>query len=312
MSNPDSALTTADLKAHLSGAPGSKVRFGTTASKVLQTCLLVLAAQESWDKSTIRTFHEQEDLNTKVWDKLVAIARSENLKSLPMECLPASYTALYALVVMKAEELKAAGAEGVLRPDASSRSILDWTKAYRLRNTGIEEEIPLMLVLMEALSPEKQQDLFQALQAVAEPFGAEVRTGKSGLKQAEIKAEARKSLASKIEEILMQEIGTVVAAAPEDIKTRFGIRTAADLIGGPRATFTGFFQNLESKVDGAFWRHYGRAYCLKIARDFNLTDSRAERYQLKKRITDAVKNWDAEIDGFKRMAEEILATYMGK
>ena len=65
-------------------------------------------------------------------------------------------------------------------------------------------------------------------------------------------------------------------------------------------------------MDGAFWRKHGRAYCLKIARDFNLTDSRAERFQYKKRIADAVKNWENEIDGFREMADEVLTTYMSK
>jgi hypothetical protein len=306
------ALPTADLASHLSGPPGSKVRFGVTAAEVLQTCFLVSAAQESWDKGTILTFLEQEDLNPKVWDKLVAIARSKNLQGLPKKSLPASYTALYALVVMKAEELKAAGAEGVIGPDVSSRSILDWTKAYRLKITGIEQEMPLTLVLKEALSSEQHQDLLDALKVTAERFGAEVRAGKSSLKQTEVKAEARKVLAVQIEEELMQEIGQVVASAPVDLKSRFGIRSAADLLEGPKATFTGFFQNLVGKVKIEFWRQFGRAYLLKIARDFNLTDSRAERFQYKKRIADAVKNWGPQVAGFDAMADEILTTYMSK
>jgi hypothetical protein len=178
MRTPVPALTTADLASHLFGPPGSKVRFGTTTAEVLQTCFLVSAAQESWDKGTILTFLEQEDLNPKVWDKLVAIARSKNLQGLPKESLPASYTALYALVVMKEEELAAALKEDVVSARASSRSILDWTKAYRLRGTGIEQEIPLTLVLREDLSDQHQQDLLSALQEAAGRFGAEVLQGK--------------------------------------------------------------------------------------------------------------------------------------
>ena len=147
---------------------------------------------------------------------------------------------------------------------------------------------------------------------MADKFGAELLEGNGGVKQAGLKADRRKTLAAEIEEVLMKEIGTVVAAAPEDLKSRFGVSSAADLIEGPKATFTGFFQNLVGKVKIEFWRQFGRAYLLKIARDFNLTDSRAERFQYKKRIADAVKNWENEIDGFREMADEVLTTYMSK
>ena len=176
----------------------------------------------------------------------------------------------------------------------------------------MEQEIPLTLVLREDLSDEQHQELLVALQAVAAGFGAQVLQGKGGIKQADVKADLRKAKAQKIEEDLMQEIGKVVVAAPEDLKSRFGVSSASDLIEGPKATFTGFFQNLVGKVKIEFWRQFGRAYLLKIARDFNLTDSRAERFQYKKRIADAVKNWENEIDGFREMADEVLTTYMSK
>jgi hypothetical protein len=304
----------AALAEHLSAAPGSKDRFGSTATEVLETAALVAACEQDWDKGTIATFQKEQGIHQKVWGKLVSIARSKNLEQVPKEDLPVSYTALYALVVMTPQELASALKEGLLRriQPVSSRSILDWTKAYRLQGTGVEQEIPLTLVLREDLSDEQHQELLVALQAVAAGFGAQVLQGKGGIKQADVKADLRKAKAQKIEEDLMQEIGKVVGAAPEDLKSRFGVSSASDLIEGPKATFTGFFQNLVGKVKIEFWRQFGRAYLLKIARDFNLTDSRAERFQYKKRIADAVKNWENEIDGFREMADEVLTTYMSK
>jgi hypothetical protein len=168
-------------------------------------------------------------------------------------------------------------------------------------------------VLREDLTKERQKDLLEALQRVADQFGADVLEGKGGVKQAGLKADARKALASEIEEELMREIAAVVSGAPEDLKTRFGIRSASDLIEGPKATFTGFFQNLVGKVKIEFWRKFGRAYLLKIARDFNLTDSRAERFQLKKRILENFKpTWGPQVAGFDAMADEILTSYMSK
>jgi len=298
------------LRERLSGAPGSKDRFGSTASEVLETADLIAAANTNWDKNALTAFQKEHEIHAKVWGKLVAIARSTNLRSLPLEKLPASYTALYALEVMSPQELAAAKEEGVIRSNASSRSILDWTKAFRLRGTGIEKEIPLTLVLTKELTSERRQNLLSALEKTAEEFGAQVLKGKGGLRQADVKADLRKARALEIEEELMREIGTVVAAAPEDLKSKFGISSASDLIEGTRSTFTGFFQVLVGKADGVFWRDYGRPYCLKIAREFNLTESRAERYQLKKRLTDAIEWWGPKIDGFEAMALEVLETYM--
>jgi hypothetical protein len=305
--------TPSDLAQVLTASPGSKDRFGSTAVEVLDTADLIAAANETWDKETIAAFQKDQEIHQKVWGKLVSISRRKNLCSLPLEDLPASYTALYALEVMSPQELGAAKAERVLtQKPLSSRFILDWTKAYRLRGTGFGKEVPLTLVLTDDLTPQQHKDLLSALQETAAEFGAQVLEGKGGLKQAGLKADARKALALEIEEELMRVIAAVVSGAPEDLKTRFSVSSAADLIEAPRGTFTGFFQNLEGKVEGAFWRHHGRAYCLRIARDYNLTDSRAERYQFKKRINDAIKKWGGTIQGFQEIAEGILKTYMGK
>jgi hypothetical protein len=300
------------LRERLKAAAGSKDRFGATATAVLETAALIAAADQDWDKRTVTAFQDQQKIHKKVWDKLIAIHRKTSLRSL-QDSLPASYTALYALVVMKDEELDAAISDGLLKTkNLSSRAILDWTKAYRLKGTGIEQEIPMTLVLKQDLSPQRHQELLEALKDVATQYGAEVREGKRGLKQSEVKAEARVALAGQVEEELIQEISSIVLNAPEDLKTRFGVSNPSDLIEGPRATFTGFFKNLGGKEEGIFWRDYGRAYCLKIARDYNLTDSRAERFQLKDRLKTFKGNWESKIVGFAEMIETIQSTYMSR
>jgi hypothetical protein len=302
-----------DLAQRLRAAPGSKDRFGSTAAAVLETADLVAAADQDWNKDTVAAFQEEQEIHPKVWGKLVSIARSHNLQSLPAEDLPASYTALYALEVMSPQELKAAVQEGLIRSDASSRSILDWTKAFRLRGTGIEQEIPLTLVLREDLTEKQKQDLLEALSQVADQFDAEVLEGKGGVRQAELKADLRKVRAVEIEEELMRLLGSVVLDAPDALKQQFQVACAADLIEGSRERFTGFLQVLEGKGDKTvFWTKYGRAYCLKYARDFNLTESRAERYQLKKRVSMALERWEIEnaVPGFQETAEDVMRTYM--
>ena len=305
-------LRSEELAERLSVSPGSKDRFGTTAAEVLETAALVATADQEWDKGTVATFQKEQKIHAKVWSKLVAIHKDQRLRE-HRDQLPASYTALYAIVVMSDEEFNAAVANDLLKAvNLSSRAILDWTKAYRLRGKGIEQEVPLTLVLRENLTEQQHQELLEELQSLAGRFGAEILEGKGGVKQAGLKADARKTRAQVIEDDLMMEIGSVIADAPVDLKKRFGIIGVEDLIAAPRTTFTGFFQTLVGKVDGVFWQQYGRAYCLKIARDFNLTDSRAERFQLKDRIKKAVAKWSPQINGFTEMTDSILETYMSK
>jgi hypothetical protein len=241
---------------------------------------------------------------------LVAIARSKTLESIPQEIRPDSYTALYALVVMSADELMAALNEEVVRADASSRSILDWTKAYRLRVSGIEKEIPLTLLIKKHLNPHQRQEMLRALQKTAAAFDAEVLEGKGGVRQVDLKAEQRKHRAQEIEKELVELLHLAVERAGEDLRTSFGISTAEDLASAKREVFTGFLQVLGNRVQETFWKDYGRAYCLKIARDFNVTDSRTDRYQLKQHLTGKKGRWQSEIDGFGVMVDEVLDTYM--
>jgi hypothetical protein len=182
-----------------------------------------------------------------------------------------------------------------------------------MRGTGIEQEIPLTLVLREDLTGQQKQDLMEALREIADSFGAEVLEGKGGVRQTELKADLRKVRAAEIEEELMRLLGPVVLNAPDALKQQFQVTSGADLIGGSREHFTGFLQVLEGKGDQTvFWQKYGRAYCLKYALDFTLSESRAERFQLKKRVKMAIDRWGIEnaIPGFQEIAEEVMRTYM--
>ena len=128
MNAPSSVPAPESLAECLRGAPGSKERFGTTAAAVLETAALVGAADADWDKETVLAFQKVQEIHQKVWGKLIAIHRDRRLVPL-QERLPASYTALYALVVMNDQELAAALSEGIVSARASSRALLDWTMA---------------------------------------------------------------------------------------------------------------------------------------------------------------------------------------
>ena len=168
----------ADLTSRLIDLGG----YGKGAQQVFETSELVAAAQVHWDRVEIQWIQEDRSIHPKVWDKLVLIHKhQQRLQDLiPSKDLPSNYTALYALVVMSADEIQALVADGLLssqnRP--SSKALLDWTKTFRKGDQGVAKELPLTLVLQEVLTEQQEQDLLNAIAEVAERFGVEVRSGK--------------------------------------------------------------------------------------------------------------------------------------
>lgn len=108
-------------------------RFGTTSEDVFNLAQLMSAIKASFSKSDVKDVQKFLNIHPKVWDKFVRILNDPRICKLrDMNAnLPASYTALYALAVMKDREFKAFMSENVLKESTSSRSILDWTKDYR-------------------------------------------------------------------------------------------------------------------------------------------------------------------------------------
>jgi len=213
-------------------------RYGKTAAKVLETCALVAAADASWDPQEIRDFQDTEHIHEKVWAKLVAIAKDERLKKVDPSTLPKSYTALYALVVMTQPEWDAALQQDVINQDASSRSILDWTRKFRLGTPPDHQEVTLTLLLERGLDPTQMSELNQELNIVSRKYGGTISVGKLGSR---VKAALdRRELAQRCFDRLKVLLRDIVRHSSEDLRESFGIFTGGELARSSGKVFTAF------------------------------------------------------------------------
>ena len=286
--------------------------YGKGAQQVFETSELVAAAQVHWDRVEIQWIQEDRSIHPKVWDKLVLIHKhQQRLQDLiPSKDLPSNYTALYALVVMSADEIQALVADGLLssqnRP--SSKALLDWTKTFRKGDQGVAKELPLTLVLQEVLTEQQEQDLLNAIAEVAERFGVEVRSGK-GFKQAEVKEQERSNRASQLEEDLMKALQPFWERSLLPEREKFSLASLSDLVNGSRATFTGFIIAVirDKKI---FWKEAGKEFCLKVALDYNREESRVQRGNYKTRIKQVIELHGTDVTGLGEFANMVLSTFM--
>jgi len=298
----------ADLNSRLIDLGG----YGKSAQQVFETSALIAAAQVHWDRVEIQRLQDDRNIHPKVWDKLVLIHKDQQRlqELIPSKYLPSNYTALYALVVMSVDEIKALVADGLLssqnRP--SSKALLDWTKTFRKGDQGISKELPLTLLLQEVLTEQQEQDLLNAIAEVAERFGVEVRSGK-GIKQAEVKEQERSNRASQLEEDLMKALQPLWERSLLPEREKFSLASLSDLVNGSRATFTGFIIAV-IRDKNIFWKEAGKEFCLKVALDYNREESRVQRGNYKTRIKQVIELHGTDVTGLGEFANMVLSTFM--
>lgn len=280
--------------------------YGKTAPEVLGTAALVAAADSSWSQDQIQDFQTQAEMHPKVWEKLCSIARDTRLKQIPESSLPGTYTALYALVVLSDQEWDTALQEGIVQPNASSRSLLDWTRQQRLQEQGYRSEQVLRLIHSRELSQQEHTALMEGLNALASTYGVSILSGEEGTRQRGVQAEKRKTAAEDLEAELIQLLSPVFDDASTPLKDHFNLQTVTDLVNGELRTLTGFLVRHYGSTEG-MWAGAGQEYCLKVALEFNRTDSRAQRFNYKKRL----EKVQTEHPNCSDAAAKVLTKYMG-
>jgi len=279
--------------------------YGKTAQEVLGTASLIRDADASWTPQAVSAFLQDADMHPKVWEKLRSIAQDARLQGVSVTSLPTTYTALYALVVLSDEEWTHAMQEGVIRPDASTRSIQEWTRQHRLKDQGFHFEQVLRLVSSRELTPEEQKELLEGISSLSQRFGVSVMIGEEGSKQRGIQSEKRKTTAETLESELIQSLSVVFDDTSTPLKSQFNLSSVSDLVNGEMRTFTGFLVRHFGSTDG-MWSGCGREYCLKIALEFNRTESRAQRHNYKKRLQEVGKTHPE----WSETAEKIAGQYL--
>ena len=263
-------------------------RYGRSGLQVLETCSLVLAADQAWEPEITKEFLSSEEIHPKVWDKLLGIARCQHLQQVDPASLPGNYTALYALVGMSPEEWQAALDQQVVLPNASSRLILDWLRRFRANELEDDaEEIPITLVTSYRLSENDHEVLFQDLRKAAAHYGIKVVEGKLGVRSRKVVEKERKIHEETLLDRLLQSLQGVMESAPAHLRQQFSMTADLDLVNADLKRFTGFLVTLSGGRD-PFWDRYGADYCCKLALEYNRTDSRAQRGNHKRRLKEVI------------------------
>jgi hypothetical protein len=179
--------------------------------------------------------------------------------------------------------LNLAVSEGTCRPDASSREVLDWIKVKRLEGMDLPETLTFSGTSADPLTKERKAALLAALQQAALPFGVTVVEGGSATGTRKATKASRETIAQNLLQQLTSDLTPVVEEAPETLLKEFEVTSAENLAAGEIRTLTGVLVRLSGSSEG-MWESYGPLYCRKVALEFNRTESRAQRFNYRKRL----------------------------
>ena len=256
---------------------------GKSAYEVLESGQTLALMEQRLTPEEFQTLCKGTGWHPKVISKLLAIGRDKRLVPL-LPQLPGSYSAIYPLTTLTDAELNLAVSEGICRLDASSREVLDWIKVKRLEGMDLPETLTFSGTSTDPLTKERKAALLAALQQAALSFGVTVVEGSAkevGTRKA-TKA-SRESIAQHLLQQLIADLTPVVEEAPHTLLQEFEVFSAEDLVEGEIRTLTGVLIRLCGSSQG-MWESYGPIYCRKVALEFNRTDSRAQRFNYRKRL----------------------------
>jgi len=255
---------------------------GKTAQEVLDTGQTLVLQEVRLTPEDFQTLCKGTGWHPKVVSKLLVIGRDKRLLPLTPQ-LPGSYSAIYPLTTLTDAELNLAVSEEICRPDASSREVLDWIKVKRLEGMDLPETITFSGTSADPLTKERKAALLAALQQAALTFGVTVIEGGPTTGTRKATKASRETIAQHLLLQLTADLTPVVAEAPETLLKEFEVTSAAEMATGEIRTLTGVLVRLSGGTEG-MWQTYGNLYCLKVAMEYNSTESRAQRFNYRKRL----------------------------
>ena len=255
---------------------------GKTAYAVLESGQTLAVMEQRLTPEDFQTLCKGTGWHPKVISKLLVIGRDKRLVPL-LPLLPGSYSAIYPLTTLTDAELNLAVSDGICRPDASSREVLDWIKVKRLEGMDLPETVTFSGTSADPLTKERKAALLAALQQAALPFGVTVVEGGPNTGTRKATKASRESIAQNLLQQLIADLTPVVEEAPNTLLQEFEVFSAEDLAAGEIRTLTGVLVRLCGSSQG-MWESYGPIYCRKVALEFNRTDSRAQRFNYRKRL----------------------------
>jgi len=273
------SVTTMGLGARL-GIPAA---YGTTAEEVLETCALVAAADEQWNKRQISEFQEQHQIHEKVWGRLLSIHRCDRWIQVDTGNLPGNYTSLYSLVTLSDDEWQEILVSGKVSQSLTSRTIQFWKTARIATNEGFNKQVPFLLAFSSESDKGKLVETIVLFKKIAEENGLRLIAPPIPLREFSSRSTPEEVMVS-IGKMLVPELQMIVNDAGKVCRDALSIQSADDLLNASVRDFLKFL-NRTAGSSGASMQSYGGEYCLKLAYEYNrVSNSRANRSNYKKKL----------------------------
>ena len=277
-----------------------------TAEQVVTLSLGIAAAGDRLSPTTISIYRDASALGEKVFSKLKVIGGrlgqlDDKTRREVTKGLPASYSTIHLLCALKPDELATAVKTKQVTPKTSVRAATTYVKQVRfprqsLRGGDVErgrwsikEETLYRVCRPEdtPLSEDLQRQLEDDLRKVCSRYGMDIRKASNESTTALREAD-RKEKAAFWREVLEEQLPQKwFRETDEKVRKTFNVKVVEEIWDAPLRTFTGFLIRTGNGRDN-FYEEHGQAYVAKLHYLQETTESRTNRYNLKRRIEDVL------------------------
>jgi hypothetical protein len=215
--------------------------------------------------------------------------------------LPASYSTIHLLCALKPDELATAVKTKQITPKTSVRAANTYVKQVRYPRQSlgakdvekgrwsIKEETLYRVCRPEEkpLSEDLQRQLEDDLRKVCSRYGLDIRKASNESTTALREAD-RKEKAAFWREVLEEQLPQKwFQETDKEIRKTFNVKVVEEVWDAPLRTFTGFLIRT-GKGKQHFYGDHGQAYIAKLHYLQETTESRTNRYNLKRRIEEVL------------------------
>jgi len=277
-----------------------------TVQQVVNLSIGIATAGERLSPATLAIYRDASGVGEKVFSKLKVIGErigqlDDKKRRDVINGLPASYSTIHLLCSLKADELTTAVKTKQVTPKTSVRAAQTYVRQVRFPRQSlgggnvekgrwsVKEETLYRVCRPEdtPLSEDLQRQLEDDLRKVCSRYGMDVRRatneGTTALRDADRKKRAafwREVLEEQLPQKWFQE-------TDKEVRKTFNVKVVEEIWDAPLRTFTGFLIKT-GKGREHFYEEHGQAYVAKLHYLQEMTESRATRYNLKRRIDEVL------------------------
>jgi len=275
--------------------------YGSTAEEILCTCKLVAEAEEIFNEKEISIMREELKISSQTWKRLYSVSKNETLWQYKKN-LPSSFSSLYRLNLLEQGKCIFGIQNGIITPDITTREIERMLSRERIESQYKLSKRQIYLFNEDEISDEDFKILLEEVNSIAKEYKAcfdtedleQIRSSEAkeqyNIRLNEIRDKLRRNIShfGKVKSFkeLIEDKGT----ADEVIEM---------IIHQSLSEFTKMLSLMSYSRENMMYE-YGDIYILKIAHEYLTTDSRAQRYNYKRRLNEVKEKYPKlkyDIDG---------------